>query len=146
VALGLDLDGARLRGNPSPDQEGVDILLNAPSRERTEALVRLGIQLFFWLAGLVVWVWARRANGRSYGNYGYRSVHARAAGARAWGIGHHRHGWPTPSTKPLNPIAREPRARAARDFACPAHLRTSGAQPDYQRQIAAPAAGSSPAK
>jgi len=63
-ALGPYLDGVRLRGHLVRNAEGVDVVLHSPNPQRTVALMRLGILPFFWLASLVVFVWARRDFGR----------------------------------------------------------------------------------
>jgi 4-amino-4-deoxy-L-arabinose transferase-like glycosyltransferase len=64
VALGPYLDGARLRGGTNRDAEGVDVVKHSPNPERTVTLMRLGVLPFFWLACLVVFVWAKRDFGK----------------------------------------------------------------------------------
>ena len=63
TALGPYVEGARLRGNLSFGEEGVDVIVHSPDPQRTVNLMRLGILPFFWLACLVVFLWARRISG-----------------------------------------------------------------------------------
>ena len=63
TALGPYMEGARLRGDLSFGEEGVDVIVHSPDPQRTVNLMRLGILPFFWLACLVVFLWARRISG-----------------------------------------------------------------------------------
>jgi hypothetical protein len=63
TALGPYLDGARLRGDLPRNEEGVEVIVRSPDPQRTVNLMRLGILPFFWLACLVVFLWARRISG-----------------------------------------------------------------------------------
>ena len=63
TALGPYMEGARLRGNFSFGEEGVEVIVHSPDPQRTVNLMRLGILPFFWLACLVVFLWARRISG-----------------------------------------------------------------------------------
>jgi dolichyl-phosphate-mannose-protein mannosyltransferase len=63
TALGPYLEGARLRGDFSFGEEGVEVIVHSRDPQRTVNLMRLGILPFFWLACLVVFFWARRVSG-----------------------------------------------------------------------------------
>ena len=63
VALGPYLAGARLPGGMSFYYQGADVLYYGKRYERNLTLARLGVLPFFWIAALVVWVWARRYQG-----------------------------------------------------------------------------------
>src|SRR5260370_3464724 len=63
TALGPYMEGARLRGNFSFGEEGVEVIVHSHDPQRTVNLMRLGILPFFWLACLVVFFWARRISG-----------------------------------------------------------------------------------
>ena len=63
MALGPYMEGARLRGNFPFGEEGVEVIVHSPDPQRTVNLMRLGILPFFWLACLVVFLWARRISG-----------------------------------------------------------------------------------
>jgi hypothetical protein len=60
MALGPFLDGSRMSGrNLFVDREGVAIMYQHGTPQRTLVLMRLGILPFFLLAGFVVFLWAR---------------------------------------------------------------------------------------
>ncbi len=63
TALGPYMEGARLRGDFSFGEEGVEVIVHSADPQRTVNLMRLGILPFFWLACLVVFLWARRVSG-----------------------------------------------------------------------------------
>jgi len=68
AALGPYLLGIRSQGAPRHDlmsitYEGAGILYHGGHYDLTLAAARLGILPFFWIACLVVWIWARRAYG-----------------------------------------------------------------------------------
>ncbi len=60
AALGPRLDGASDYGGPEMIGEGLTILYGSGHYDRTLALARLGILPFFWIAALVVYLWAKR--------------------------------------------------------------------------------------
>lgn len=60
AALGPDLIGVHGYGKPLMYQEGAAILSADGHYDRDLALARLGILPFFWIAALVVYLWARR--------------------------------------------------------------------------------------
>jgi 4-amino-4-deoxy-L-arabinose transferase-like glycosyltransferase len=60
AALGPYLAGIRSYGRPTIYNEGAAILYRDNHYDRNLALARLGILPFFWIASLVVFVWARR--------------------------------------------------------------------------------------
>lgn len=60
AALLPRLDGAHLWGREGMWNEGVAILYRSGGYERTLSLARAGNLIFFWVACLVVFVWARR--------------------------------------------------------------------------------------
>ncbi len=63
AALGPYLVGLRLVGYEDKEQEGVIALYYGGHYERNLSLARLGILPFFWVASLVVFVWARKTFG-----------------------------------------------------------------------------------
>lgn len=63
VALGPYLAGAHLPGSMSFYYQGAEVLYYAHRYERNLTLARLGVLPFFWIAAMVVWVWARRHQG-----------------------------------------------------------------------------------
>lgn len=60
AAIGPFLAGARGHGKQNIDQEGAEILYADHHYDRTLTLARFGILPFFWLASLVVYLWAWR--------------------------------------------------------------------------------------
>jgi len=64
AALGPFLAGSRLRGLADRNKEGVEVIRHSADRDRTVTLMRLGILPFFWLACLVIFVWAARDFGK----------------------------------------------------------------------------------
>ena len=63
VALGPYLAGAHLPGTMSFYYQGAAVLYYANRYQRNLTLARLGVLPFFWIAAMVVWVWARRYQG-----------------------------------------------------------------------------------
>ena len=63
MALGPYLAGARDTGQHAGALEGRAILHHGGNFDRMLALARMGILPFFWLASLVVYLWARRSFG-----------------------------------------------------------------------------------
>jgi hypothetical protein len=68
AAVGPYLLGIRSQGSPQHDlmsitYEGAGILYHGGHYDRTLATARLGILPFFWIACLVVWIWAKRVYG-----------------------------------------------------------------------------------
>jgi len=63
VALGPYLAGAHLPGTMSFYYQGADVLYFAKRYVRNLTLARIGVLPFFWIAALVVWIWARRYQG-----------------------------------------------------------------------------------
>lgn len=60
AALGPYLAGIGSQGKPDFQTEGLAILCRDGRYDRNLALARLGILPFFWIAALVVFIWARR--------------------------------------------------------------------------------------
>src|SRR6202044_3456189 len=60
AALGPYLAGVHAYGKPDMYQEGAAILSANGHYDRDLALSRLGILPFFWIAALVVYLWAKR--------------------------------------------------------------------------------------
>src|SRR5579871_2235257 len=60
AALGPFLAGLRSQGKPDMSQEGLVLLAKDGHYDRNLALARLGILPFFWIATLVVYLWAKR--------------------------------------------------------------------------------------
>jgi 4-amino-4-deoxy-L-arabinose transferase-like glycosyltransferase len=60
AAIGPALAGSRSHGEPEMSAEGLAILYAGGHYDRTLALARLGILPFFWLASLVVYLWAKK--------------------------------------------------------------------------------------
>ena len=63
AALGPYLSGIRSQGQSWPYAEGAKIIYHDQQYDRNLSLARLGIIPFFWIAALVVFVWARRELG-----------------------------------------------------------------------------------
>lgn len=63
AALGPWLDGGHSQGLDEKWAEGLAILGDGEHYTRTLTLARLGILPFFWIATLVVYLWARRGGG-----------------------------------------------------------------------------------
>ena len=60
AGLGAYLAGGRPQGLANFMSEGVEIVKASPDPARTVRLMRAGILPFFWVAGLAVFLWARR--------------------------------------------------------------------------------------
>ncbi len=62
-AVGPYLAGRRTTGQDAKEMEGAIILYYGGQYDRTLALARLGILPFFWVASVVVFLWARKTYG-----------------------------------------------------------------------------------
>jgi hypothetical protein len=60
IGLGAYLAGARPQGLPRFTPEGVQIVKASPDPDRTVRFMRAGILPFFWIAGITVFLWAKR--------------------------------------------------------------------------------------
>src|SRR5215831_7340759 len=63
AAAGPYLAGERFHAGPDAYREGYRVLGTGAHYDRILALSRAGILPFFWIAGLVVYLWGRRAGG-----------------------------------------------------------------------------------
>jgi hypothetical protein len=67
AAIGPYLAAERFHPGPAAYQEGYRILGHGAHYDRTLALARAGILPFFWIASVVVFLWARRLGGPAAG-------------------------------------------------------------------------------